>query len=125
MLRSFQNMERDHRGYNIASALLGVVDTLAALPGRKTIVFFSEGFPVSPALSAQLDAVIDAANRANVTTYAIDANGLRTRAATTALKREMEGFVEDRLPPARHRLGPDAAAADDGVRAGRGHAAAR
>ena len=34
---------------------------------------------MSPALSAQLDAVIDAANRANVTTYAVDANGLRTR----------------------------------------------
>ena len=49
------------------------------LPGRKTIVFFSEGLPVSPALSAQLDAVIDAANRANVTTYAIDAHGLRTQ----------------------------------------------
>jgi VWFA-related protein len=97
MLRSFQHMERDHRGYNIASALLGVVDTLTTHPGRKTIVFFSEGFPVSPALSAQLDSVIDAANRANVTTYAIDANGLRTRAATTTLKREMEGFVEDRF----------------------------
>jgi hypothetical protein len=97
MLRSFQHMERDHRGYNIASALLGVVDTLTALPGRKTIVFFSEGFPVSPALSAQLDSVIEAANRANVTAYAIDANGLRTRAASTTLKREMDGFVEDRF----------------------------
>jgi VWFA-related protein len=97
MLRSFQHMERDHRGYNIASALLGVVDTLTALPGRKTIVFFSEGFPVSPALSAQLDSVIEAANRANVTAYAIDANGLRTKAASTTLKREMDGFVEDRF----------------------------
>jgi VWFA-related protein len=97
MLRSFQHMERDHRGYNIASALLGVVDTLTALPGRKTIVFFSEGFPVSPALSAQLDSVIEAANRANVTAYAIDANGLRTNAASTTLKREMDGFVEDRF----------------------------
>jgi VWFA-related protein len=97
MLRSFQHMERDHRGYNIASALLRVVDTLTALPGRKTIVFFSEGFPVSPALSAQLDSVIEAANRANVTAYAIDANGLRTKAASTTLKREMDGFVEDRF----------------------------
>ena len=97
MLRSFQHLERDHRGYNIASALLRVVDTLTALPGRKTIVFFSEGFPVSPALSAQLDSVIEAANRANVTAYAIDANGLRTKAASTTLKREMDGFVEDRF----------------------------
>jgi VWFA-related protein len=97
MLRSFENLERDHQGYNISAALGAVVETLAFLPGRKTIVFFSEGFPVSPTLSAQLDAVIDAANRANVTAYAIDANGLRAKGATDRLKREMEGFVEDRF----------------------------
>jgi len=97
MLRSFENLDRDHRGYDTSGALLGVVETLSYLPGRKTIVFFSEGLPVSPALSARLDAVIDAANRANVTTYAIDASGLRTKTATTALKKEMDGFVEDRF----------------------------
>jgi VWFA-related protein len=97
MLRSFENMDRDHRGHNVAGSLIEVVQTLALLPGRKTIVFFSEGLPVSPALSAQLDAVIDAANRANVTTYAIDAHGLRTRSGTADLKKEMEGFVDDRF----------------------------
>jgi len=97
MLRSFENMDRDHRGHNIAGSLIEVVQTLAMLPGRKTIVFFSEGLPVSPALSAQLDAVIDAANRANVTTYAIDAHGLRTRSGTAELKKEMDGFVDDRF----------------------------
>jgi len=97
MLRSFENLERDHRGHDIAASLIEVVQTLALQPGRKTIVFFSEGLPVSPALSAQLDTVIDAANRANVTTYAIDAHGLRTRSATAELKREMDGFVDDRF----------------------------
>ena len=97
MLRSFENMDRDHRGHNIAGSLIEVVQTLAMLPGRKTIVFFSEGLPVSPALSAQLDAVIDAANRANVTAYAIDAHGLRTRSGTAELKKEMDGFVDDRF----------------------------
>jgi len=97
MLRSFESMDRDHRGHSIAGALIEVVETLAMLPGRKTIVFFSEGLPVSPALSAQLDAVIDAANHANVTTYAIDAHGLRTRSGTADLKKEMDGFVDDRF----------------------------
>ena len=97
MLRSFDSMDRDHRGHDIAGALIDVVETLAVLPGRKTIVFFSEGLPVSPALSAQLDAVIDAANRANVTTYTIDAHGLRTRTGTADLKKEMDGFVDDRF----------------------------
>ena len=97
MLRSFENLDRDHRGYDTSGALLGVVESLSLLPGRKTIVFFSEGLPVSPALAARLDTVIEAANRANVTTYAIDAKGLRTRTAATTLKKEMDGFVEDRL----------------------------
>ena len=97
MLRSFENLDRDHRGYSTSGALLGVVDSLSQLPGRKTIVFFSEGLPVSPALSARLDAVIDAANRANVSTYAIDAHGLRTKTSATTLKKEMDWFVEDRF----------------------------
>ena len=97
MLRSFDNLDRDHRGYNTSGALLGVVESLSLLPGRKTIVFFSEGLPVSPALAARLDNVIEAANRANVTAYAIDAHGLRTRTAATTMKKEMDGFVDDRF----------------------------
>src|SRR4029078_8571181 len=79
MLRSFDNLDRSHKGYDTASALLAVVQSLSYLPGRKTIVFFSEGLPVSPSLSARLDYVIDVANRANVTTYAVDAKGLRAK----------------------------------------------
>ena len=97
MLRSFENLDRDHRGYGTSGALLGVVESLALVPGRKSIVFFSEGLPVSPALAARLDGVIDAANRASVTTYAIDAHGLRTKTSAMTLKREVDGFVEDRF----------------------------
>ena len=60
-------------------------------------MFFSEGLPVSPALSAQLDAVIDAANRANVTAYAVDANGLRAKSTLTNAAEGDGRFVEDRL----------------------------
>ena len=96
MLRSFDNLDRDHRGYDTAGALLGIVETMAYLPGRKTIVFFSEGLPVSPTLSTRLDSVIETANRANVTTYAIDAHGLRAKSNAVAIKKEMDGFVDDR-----------------------------
>ena len=96
MLRSFDNLDRDHRGYDTSLALSMVVDSLAALPGRKTIVFFSEGLPVSPVLSARLDLVIEAANRAHVTTYAIDANGLRTKSGSATIMKEMQAFVDER-----------------------------
>ena len=73
MIRSFDYLDRGHKGYDTSLALLSIIETLVYTTGRKTIVFLSEGLPVTPALSAKLDAVIDAANRANVTTYAIDA----------------------------------------------------
>ena len=97
MLRSFDSMDRDNRGYDTTLALLSVVQSLAGLPGRKTVVFFSEGLPASPALSARLDHVIDVANRANVTAYAIDAKGLRARSTLTEARKEMEVFAEERL----------------------------
>ena len=96
MIRSFESMDRDHQGYDTSAALLTVVQSLSYLPGRKTIVFFSEGLPVSPVLSAKLDAVIEAANRAHVTTYAVDAKGLRTRSSSATLLKEMQGFVDER-----------------------------
>jgi VWFA-related protein len=97
MIRSFDNLDRDHQGYDTSQALLAIVQSLSYLPGRKTIVFFSEGLPVSPALSARLDFVIDAANRANVTAYAVDAKGLRSKSSLTNTKKEMDTFADQRF----------------------------
>jgi VWFA-related protein len=97
MIRSFENLDRENRGYDTSLALLAVVQSLANFPGRKTIVFFSEGLPVSPVLSARLDHVIEAANRANVTAYAVDAKGLRAKSTLTNARKEMETFAEDRM----------------------------
>jgi VWFA-related protein len=97
MIRSFDNLDREHKGYDTSLALLAVVQSLAYLPGRKTIIFFSEGLPASPALSARLDTIIDAANRANVTAYAVDAHGLRTKSALANARKEMQAFAEERM----------------------------
>ena len=97
MIRSFETIDRDHRGYDIAIGLRAVVDTLSRYPGRKTIVLFSEGLPVSPSLSANLDTLIDAANRANITTYAVDAHGLRAKSTTENVRKEINVFGEERM----------------------------
>ena len=97
MIRSFDDLDRGHRGYDTSLALMAIVQGLSILPGRKTIILFSEGLPVTPALSAKLDSVIDAANRANVTAYAVDAKGLRAKSSITNIKKEMDSFVEERL----------------------------
>jgi VWFA-related protein len=97
MIRSFDNLDRNRRGYDAILGLIAVIQTLADLPGRKTIVFFSEGLPVTPGLSARLDHVIDVANRSNVTAYAVDARGLRTRSASTNQQKEITTFADERL----------------------------
>jgi VWFA-related protein len=96
MMRAYDNFDRAHKGYDTAGVLMAVVQSLSLYPGRKTIVLFSEGLPVTPSLTAKLDSVIDAANRANVTAYAVDAKGLRANSSLVEARKEMSNFVEDR-----------------------------
>jgi len=58
--------------------LLDLVKEQYRLPGRKTILYFSGGFPISQATEDPFKAIISTANRANVSFYAVDTNGLTT-----------------------------------------------
>lgn len=97
MLRGFETLDRDHRGTGTAASLLGVIRSLAEAPGRKTIVYFSEGLPASPSMQAKLDTLVSAANRANVSVYAIDAAGLRPESTLLETRREVDMAGEERL----------------------------
>lgn len=64
----------------ILAALAAICEAQRSVPGKKTLVLFSQGF-VSPAvLDWQVRSTIDIANRANVAIYVIDAAGLRAGA---------------------------------------------
>jgi VWFA-related protein len=64
----------------VLAALAAISEGLRPVPGKKTVVLFSQGF-VSPAvLDWQVRSTIDIANRANVSIYVIDAAGLRAGA---------------------------------------------
>ena len=125
MIRSFEQIDRDYRGYDISQGLQAVVNSLAPFAGRKTIVFFSDGLPVSPAMSARLDSLIESANRANVTAYAVDAHGLRAKSTANNLAEGNRGLRRGTADPERHRRQPHRTAADDGTGAGPGFASAR
>ncbi|HXJ96746.1 MAG TPA: VWA domain-containing protein [Terriglobia bacterium] len=49
---------------------------LAPIPGRKTMILFSSGFPLNDELMYELTAAIDQANKANVAIYPLDVRGL-------------------------------------------------
>ena len=77
MIEDFDIMERDQQGYSTTNGLFAIINTLRRLPGRKSVVLFSEGIAIPPAVQRLFLGVIDAANRANVSIYTMDAAGLR------------------------------------------------
>jgi len=57
-------------------ALLDAVKEQYRLPGRKTVLYFSEGFTIPQGYEAAFDDLIGSANRSNVSLYIVDAHGL-------------------------------------------------
>ena len=89
MLRNFEALERDQQGYASTKGLLAVVSGLKSLPGRKTVIFFSEGLAIPANVESQFRDVIANANRSNVSVYAMDAAGLRTHSLNEETRKEM------------------------------------
>lgn len=58
--------------------LLDLVKEQYRLPGRKTILYFSGGFPIEQSTEEPFKQLISIANRANVSFYSVDINGLTT-----------------------------------------------
>jgi VWFA-related protein len=97
MVQAFDTMDRDQRGFGTTNSLFAILQSMHDLPGRKTLVFFSEGLPASPALQAHLRSVIESANRSNITVYAVDAAGLRAVSGTAETRREIEEAGKERV----------------------------
>src|SRR5436190_8821674 len=60
----------------VLAALAAICEGLRSIPGKKTLVMFSQGFIASETLDWQVQSTIDIANRANVAIYIIDSGGL-------------------------------------------------
>ncbi len=97
MLQAFDTMDREQRSFTATKSLFAILQSLNEMPGRKTLIFFSEGLPASPALQAHLRSVVEAANRSNITVYAIDAAGLRVVSGTADTRRELEEAGKERV----------------------------
>lgn len=93
MLDHYERLERDQEGFATINSLLAVISPMQNLPGRKTIIFFSEGLKLPPSVQQKFPAVINAANRANVSIYSIDAGGLRIQSGTAEAARELNSIA--------------------------------
>ncbi len=76
------NMEANFGARTLLLALRDLAKGLASVPGRKSLVLLSSGFPMNASdpnywvLYSELTAAIDACNKSNVAIYAIDARGV-------------------------------------------------
>ena len=84
MIRTEQSYAMSEGGRVTVYALLDAVKEQYRLPGRKSILYFSEGVVVPQELQDQLKQILSIANRANVSFYTVDASGLMTTSTNQA-----------------------------------------
>jgi VWFA-related protein len=100
----FEALERDQQGFATINGLLAVINPMRNMPGRKTLIFFSEGLQLPTSVQAKFPAVISAANRANVSIYAMDAAGLRTQSGAAESAKELNSIASQRLNDQRRGM---------------------
>ncbi|MCG6926002.1 MAG: VWA domain-containing protein [Acidobacteria bacterium] len=78
MLRFADVLNREARGHGSLYPLMAIARSLANVQGRKTLLYFSEGVEVPPAVEEAFRSTLSQANRANVSIYAFDTRGLQS-----------------------------------------------
>jgi VWFA-related protein len=90
MLETFRPLLEEFHGHASLAALRAVVGAMATLPGRKSILYFSEALPLTDAVKPKFEALIHEANRNNITFYAVDAAGLRVHSEEARVGRNVD-----------------------------------
>src|SRR6267378_1251930 len=113
-LSSLGNAAADFGARSMLLAVRSLAKNLRAVPGRKMVVLFSGGFPLTQENQAELTATIDACNKSNVAVYALDVRGLATttpgpggsagRRSTAAKTHAVSNHVPARRVSPRPRL---------------------
>ncbi len=70
------NAEADYGVRSVLLALRSLAKAMSTVPGRKTLVMLTSGFPLNMEYESELTAVIDTCNKSNVAIYPIDVRGL-------------------------------------------------
>ncbi len=84
-----EELQRDQMGNLTTRGLLLIATSLNQLPGRKAVIFFSEGLILPPSALEAFRSVINTANRNSVSFYTVDAAGLRAESKTAETNREI------------------------------------
>jgi VWFA-related protein len=89
MFETYQQFLSEFQGQASLAGLRSVVESMSALPGRKSILYFTESLPITDRLKPKFDALIGEANRGNITVYPVDAAGLRVHSEEARVGRNV------------------------------------
>jgi VWFA-related protein len=87
MEKSYRQLLVEMEGQASIAGLTATVSALRGLPGRKTILYFSEALPVTDRIRSRLEKLIADANAAHVTIHTVDAEGLRVHSEEAKVSR--------------------------------------
>jgi VWFA-related protein len=79
-------------GMYSTETLLALIRVLAAVPGRKTVLLFSEGLSIDVDERDLLTRIVNEANRANVSFYTVNTNGLQTLGSSAQAQASIDGL---------------------------------
>jgi VWFA-related protein len=106
MTESYHQFLAESEGQASLAGLRAVVKGLSVLPGRKSILYFTEALTVTDRLKSRFDILIGEANRANVSVFTVDAVGLRVHSKEAELGRNVEVAGAQGVGDARRGDGP-------------------
>ena len=91
-------LSRRQRATETLRALTAVIEGVQLVPGRKSVLLFSEAIPLESESDAmdRFNAVIGRANRSGVSFYTVDAAGLRARSPSAGARRTLREFTAER-----------------------------
>ena len=88
------------------AALRALVDGQQAMPGRKSVVYFTAGMYLSTDLDGPFRALMSTANRDNVTFYTVDTRGVMVSAQTVAARSQLNGAARASASTITQTSGP-------------------
>lgn len=98
LLRMLETSQTVGAGEDFRATLNGLTAIVrgdALLPGRKSVMFFSEGLYVPKELDQEWEALFGEANRANVSFYPIDARGLQIASDQAGARGDLSAAASD------------------------------
>jgi VWFA-related protein len=94
MLQFEESLSRTQQSRSSIFSLLSLVREQASLPGRKTVIYFTQGLQVPDSMIETFNSMIGAANRAGVSVYGVDARGLTTEDQNASGKSLLDSAVK-------------------------------